>query len=98
MEEVDKLVLYNLTHELMMTEMTVSLEKQKGLPKAVLSDHERQFREQRKEWRCEGRVEVYFARPSPQDKDEVERRVQNLNGEFIYYLGKFLEWLKGEPG
>ena len=87
LKEVDKLVLSSLTQELTITEMTVPLEKQKGLPKAVLSDHDGQFKEQRKEWCRECRVEIYFARPShPQDKDEVERRVQNLNGEFIYNL------------
>jgi hypothetical protein len=36
--------------------MTVQLEKQKGLPKAVLSDHDGQFKEQWKEWRRECRV------------------------------------------
>jgi transposase InsO family protein len=40
---------------------------------------------------------AHFAHPShPQDKGKVERRVQNLNGEFIDHLGKFPEWLKGK--
>jgi hypothetical protein len=56
LKEVDKLVLSSLTQELTITEMTVPLEKQKGLPKAVLSDHDGKFKEQWKEWRCERRV------------------------------------------
>ena len=71
LKEVDKLVLSSLTQELTITEMTVPLEKQKGLPKAVLSDHDGQFNEQWKEW-C--RVWAHFARPSyPQDKGKVGR-------------------------
>ena len=66
---VDKLAVNSLTHELTMAETTVQLEKQKRLPKAFLSDHDGQFKEQWKEWCRERRVEVYFARPShPQDK------------------------------
>jgi hypothetical protein len=96
LKEVDKPVLGSLTQELTITEMTVQLEKQKRLPKAVLSDHDGQFKEQWKEW-C--RVEVYFARPShSRDKDEVERRVQNLNGSSSITVGEFLEWLKGKLG
>jgi hypothetical protein len=34
----------------------------------------------------------------PQDKGEVERRVQNLNGSSPITLGKFPEWLKGKLG
>jgi hypothetical protein len=44
LKEVDKLVVDSLTHELTITEMAVSLEKQKGLPKAVLSGHGGQFK------------------------------------------------------
>jgi len=44
MEEVDKLVLSSLTHELTMAETTVQLEKQKRLPNAILSGHGGQFK------------------------------------------------------
>ena len=81
---VDGFVVNCLTRELMSAEVAAALEKQKRLLKAVPSDYGGKFKEQWKERRCERRVEVYFARPShPQDKGEVERRVQNLNGEFI---------------
>jgi hypothetical protein len=91
---VDGFVVNCLTHELTAAEVTAALEKQKRLSKTVPSDYGGKFKEQWKEW-C--RVEIYFARPShPKDKGEVERRVQNLNGEFIYNLGKFPEWLKGK--
>jgi transposase InsO family protein len=94
-----KLAVNCLPRELTTAEVTAVLEKQKRLPKAFLSDHGSQFKEQWKEWCCERRVEVYFARLSyPQDKGEVERRVQNLNGEFVDHLGKFPEWLKGKLG
>ena len=78
---IDKLVVNCLTRELTAAEVTAALEKQKRLSKAVPSDYGGKFKEQWKEW-C--RVWAHFARPShPQDKGKVERRVQNLNGEFI---------------
>ena len=84
LKEVDKLVLSSLTKSLRRLKRRPCGRSRRELPKDILSDHGSQFKEQWKEWRCERRVEVYFARPShPRDKGEVERRVQNLNGEFI---------------
>ncbi|PIU59569.1 hypothetical protein COS86_03570, partial [Candidatus Bathyarchaeota archaeon CG07_land_8_20_14_0_80_47_9] len=56
-------------HELTTAEVTAVLEKQQRLPKAILSDHGSQFKEQWKQW-CSGYyVEAHFAHPSyPQDK------------------------------
>jgi transposase InsO family protein len=83
-------------HELTTAETTAVLEKQKRLPKAILSDHGAQFKEQWKSWCKEHGVEAHFAHPSyPQDKGKVERCIQNLNREFVNHLRKFPEWLKG---
>jgi transposase InsO family protein len=86
-------------HELTTAETVSILEKQKRLPKAVLSDHGSQFKEQWKSW-CKARgVEAHFAHPSyPQDKGKVERCIQNLNREFVNHLRRFPEWLKGRLG
>lgn len=83
-------------HELTTAETVDVLEKVGRLPKAILSDHGSQFKEQWKSW-CSGRgVEAHFAHPSyPQDKGKVERCVQNLNREFVNQLRRFPEWLKG---
>jgi len=83
-------------HELTTAQTTAVLEKQKRLPKAILSDHGSQFKEQWKSW-CSGHgVEAHFAHPSyPQDKGKVERCIQNLNREFVNHLRKFPQWLKG---
>jgi transposase InsO family protein len=84
-------------HELTTAEVTAVLEKQQRLPKAILSDHGSQFKEQWKDWRHMRGVEAQFAHPSyPQDKGKVERCIQNLNREFINPLRKFPEWLKGQ--
>jgi hypothetical protein len=45
MEEVDKLMLRSLTHELTTAETKVPLGKQKRLPDAILSDRGSQFKE-----------------------------------------------------
>ena len=83
-------------HELTTAETVAVLEKQKRLPKAILSDHGSQFKEQWKNWCKEHGVESHFAHPSyPQDKGKVERCIQNLNREFVNHLRKFPEWLKG---
>ena len=83
-------------HELTTAETTAALEKQKRLPKAILSDHGSQFKEQWKSWCYMHGVEAHFAHPSyPQDKGKVERCIQNLNREFVNHLRKFPEWLKG---
>jgi len=83
-------------HELTTAQTTAVLEKQKRLPKAILSDHGSQFKEQWKSWCKEYGVEAHFAHPSyPQDKGKVERCIQNLNREFVNHLRKFPEWLKG---
>jgi len=83
-------------HELTTGEVTALLQKQKRLPKAILSDHGPQFKEAWKKWCREHGVEAHFAHPSyPQDKGKVERCIQNLNREFINYLRKFPGWLKG---
>jgi IS30 family transposase len=84
-------------HDLTTAEVTAVLEKQKRFPKAILSDHGPQFREQWKNWCCEHYIEANFAHPSyPQDKGKVERCIQNLNREFVNHLRKFPEWLKGK--
>ena len=83
-------------HELTTAEVTAVLEKQERLPKAILSDHGSQFKEQWKNWCGEHHVEAHYAHPSyPQDKGKVERCIQNLNREFVNHLRKFPEWLKG---
>ena len=84
-------------HELTAAETVAVLEKQKRLPKAILSDHGSQFKEQWKGWCREHGVEAQFAHPSyPQDKGKVERCIQNLNREFINSLRKFPGWLMGQ--
>jgi transposase InsO family protein len=84
-------------HEPKTEEVTSLLEKQKRHPKAILSDHGTQFKENWKRWCKEHGVEPYFAHPSyPQDKGKVERFIQNLNREFVNHLRKFPEWLKGK--
>jgi IS30 family transposase len=84
-------------HELTTAQTTAVLEKQKRLPKAILSDHGSQFKEQWKNWCKEHGVEAHFAHPSyPQDKGKVERCIQNLNREFVNHLRKFPQWLKGK--
>jgi IS30 family transposase len=86
-------------HELTTAETAAVLEKQKRLPKAILSDHGAQFKEQWKRWCSQHGIEARFAHPSyPQDKGKVERCIQNLNREFINPLRKFPEWLKGKIG
>ena len=84
-------------HELTTAETVAVLEKQKRLPKAILSDHGSQFKEQWKRWCSLHCVEAHFAHPSyPQDKGKVERCIQNLNREFVNHLRKFPEWLNGK--
>ena len=85
------------SHEPKTREVTVLLEKQKRLPRAILSDRGQQFKEKWKKWcRLHG-IETHFAHPSyPQDKGKVERCIQNLNREFVNHLRKFPGWLKGE--
>ena len=84
-------------HELTTANVTSVLEKQKRLPKAILSDHGPQFREEWKQWCKQHGVEAHFAHPSyPQDKGKVERCIQNLNREFVNHLRKFPSWLKGK--
>jgi transposase InsO family protein len=83
-------------HELSTQKVTAVLEKLKRLPKAILSDHGPQFREDWKSWCKQHGVEAHFAHPSyPQDKGKVERCIQNLNREFVNQLRKFPQWLKG---
>ena len=84
-------------HELTTAETVAVLEKQKRLPKGILSDHGSQFKEQWKTWCSEHGIEAHFAHPSyPQDKGKVERCIQNLNREFVNHLRKFPELLKGQ--
>jgi transposase InsO family protein len=83
--------------ELTTNEVTALLEKQKRLPKAILSDHGSQFKENWKTWCKQHGVEAHFAHPSyPQDKGKVERCIQNVNREFVSHLRKFPGWLKGK--
>ena len=78
-------------------EVAALLEKQKRHPKAVLSDHGPQFKENWKRWCRQHSIEPHFALPSyPQDKGKVERCIQNLNREFVNHLRKFPGWLKGK--
>jgi IS30 family transposase len=61
-------------HELTTAETVAVLEKQKRRPKAILSDHGSQFKEQWKNWCIQHGIEAHFAHPSyPQDKGKVER-------------------------
>lgn len=84
-------------HEPRTKEVTALLEKQKRLPKAILSDHGQQFKEKWKKWCRQHGIEPHFAHPSyPQDKGKVERCIQNLNREFVNHLRKFPCWLKGK--
>ena len=86
-------------HDLSTAETVAVLERQKRLPKAILSDHGSQFKDQWKSWCSERGIEAHFAHPSyPQDKGKVERCIQNLNREFVNHLRKFPEWLKGKLG
>jgi IS30 family transposase len=86
-------------HELTTAETVAVLEKQKKLPKAILTDHGQQFKISWKSWCSEHRIEAHFAHPSyPQDKGKVERCIQNLNREFVNHLRKFPEWVKGKLG
>jgi IS30 family transposase len=86
-------------HELTTAETVAVLERSKRLPKAILSDHGSQFKEQWKKWCSQHGIETHFAHPSyPQDKGKVERCIQNLSREFINPLRKFPEWLKGKIG
>jgi transposase InsO family protein len=84
-------------HELMTAEAVTVLERQRRLPKALLSDLEPQFKDRWKNWCSEHNIEPNFAHPSyPQERDKVERCIQNLNREFVNHLRKFHEWLKGK--
>jgi IS30 family transposase len=84
-------------HQLTTAETVAVLEKQKSFPKAILSDHGPQFRDQWKRWCSDHGIEAHFAHPSyPQDKGKVERCIQNLNREFVNHLRKFPEWLTGK--
>jgi IS30 family transposase len=86
-------------HELTTAKTVAVLERQRKFPKAILSDHGSQFKEQWKSWCSEHHIEALFAHPSyPQDKGKVERCIQNLNREFVNHLRKFPEWLKGALG
>jgi hypothetical protein len=56
-------------HQLTTAETVAVLEKQSSCPKAILSDHGPQFRDQWKQWCSDRHVEAHFAHPSyPQDK------------------------------
>jgi IS30 family transposase len=86
-------------HDLTTAETVAVLERVGRLPKAILSDHGSQFKEQWKRWCSTHSVEAFFAHPSyPQDKGKVERCIQNLNREFVNNLRKFPEWLNGKLG
>jgi len=86
-------------HELTTAETVAVLEKQNRLPKAILSDHGSQFKEQWKRWCSLHCVEAHFAHPSyPQDKGKVEWCIQNLNREFVNHLRRFPDWLNGKLG
>jgi IS30 family transposase len=81
-------------HELTTAETGTVLEGVGRFPKAILSDHGSQFKEQWKDWCSAHGIEAHFAHPSyPQDKGKVERCIQNLNREFINHLRKFPQWL-----
>ena len=76
-----------------------SLQRQGRLPKAILSHHGSQFKEQWRELCSQCGIEAHFAPPSyPQDKGKVERCIQNLNREFINQLRKIPKWLDGQIG
>jgi transposase InsO family protein len=84
------------SHDPTTKDVTDVFERQKRMPKQMLSDHGKQFKEDYKKWCSEHGVEPMYAHPSyPPDKGKVERCIQNLNREFINALRKFPEWLKG---
>ena len=86
-------------HELSTAETAAVLERLGRFPKAILSDHGPQFKEQWKDWCRRHGVEAHFAHPSyPQDKGKVERCIQNLNREFVNQLRKIPTWLNGRLG
>jgi hypothetical protein len=59
-------------HELTTAETVAVLEKQKKLPKAILTDHGQQFKENWKSWCSEHRIEAHFAHPSyPQGRERL---------------------------
>ena len=96
---VDGFVVNCLTLELTAAEVTAFLEKQERLSKAALSGPAASSRSSGRNDAVSVAFRLIFARSShPQDKGKVEKRVQNLNAEFIYNFGKFLEWLKGKLG
>ena len=68
----------------------------KPKPAKITAEVELSVLKLRKSWRSPHGVEAHFADPSyPQDKDKVERCIQNLNREFVNHLRRFPEWLKG---
>jgi IS30 family transposase len=84
-------------HDPTTAETVATLEKLGRFPKAILSDHGSQFKEQWKDWCRQHGVAAMFAHPSyPQDKGKVERCIQNLNREFINQLRKIPKWLNGQ--
>jgi transposase InsO family protein len=86
-------------YDLSTAEAVAVLERQKHLPKAFLSDHGSQFKEQWKDLCRRHGIEAHFAHPSyPQDKGKVERCIQNFKRQFFNHLRKFPEWLKGKVG
>ena len=84
-------------HDPTTREVTAMLERLRRLPKAMLSDRGKQFREEWERWCGEHRIEAHYAHPSyPQDKVKVERCIQNLNREFVHHLREFPGWLDGK--
>lgn len=83
-------------HDPTTREVTDLLERRRRLPRAILSDRGKQFREDWERWcRLQG-IEAHHAHPSyPQDKGKVERCIQSLNREFVYHLREFPGWLDG---
>jgi transposase InsO family protein len=66
-------------------------------PEKILTDNGPQFREEWKHWCAKHHIEPLFAHPYyPQNKGKIERAIRNLNGEFIYQLKKFPQWLNGQ--
>jgi len=84
-------------HDPSTREITALLERLKRLPRAILSDRGKQFRDDWGRWCSRHGIEAHYAHPSyPQDKGKVERCIQNLNREFVHHLREFPGWLDGK--
>jgi transposase InsO family protein len=91
------LVAEDFDHAPTSRELSDALEALPHKPEKILTDNGPQFREEWKHWCAKHHIEPLFAHPYyPQNKGKIERAIRNLNGEFIYQLKKFPQWLNGQ--